>query len=190
MIIIIIRAALIFVPFFHKVQQLLDKCIHHESTEGLKPLLKRFPSGQKVLLVVDQFEELFTVAQQEQCVRFINLITQVADSPDSPLTVVTTMRADFLQPCLYYDSLRQLIQENAKYLPTLAGLDLIEAIVEPAKRQGYEVTKELVNKIIEDIKLEPGFLPLLEFALTQLWEKRDRERHLLTREGYALSSSS
>ncbi|MGB5633534.1 MAG: formylglycine-generating enzyme family protein, partial [Waterburya sp.] len=94
------------------------------------------------------------------------------------------MRADFLEPCLGYESLRQLIEKEAKYLPTLAGFDLIDAIVEPAKRQGYEVTKELVNKIHEEVKQEPGFLPLLEFALTQLWSKRDEEKHQLALKGY------
>ena len=164
-------------------EQLLKECIYDESSEGLKPLLECFPGGQH-LLVVDQFEELFTVAQVEQHDRFIQLITQVADLPDSPLAIVTTMRADFLEPCLSYDSLRKLIEEDAKYLPTLAGKNLIDAICEPAKRQGYEVTDELLNQILTDIKQEPGFLPLLEFALTQLWSKRDQVSHKLTLESY------
>jgi formylglycine-generating enzyme required for sulfatase activity len=165
-------------------EQLLDECINHEASEGLKPLLELFPREHKFLLVVDQFEELFTVALPKQRDRFIELITQVAAIPDSSLAVVTTMRADFLEPCLPYDSLRKLIQNNAEYLPTLGGLDLIEAITEPAKRQGYEVTKELLNQILEDIKQEPGFLPLLEFALTQLWQKRDEAKHQVTLDAY------
>ncbi len=168
---------------FSEEEQLLDECINGQSSEGLKPLLKNFPQGRH-LLVVDQFEELFTVAQPQQRDRFIQLITQVADFPNPPLAVVTTMRADFLEPCLYYDSLRQLIEEEAKYLPTLAGKNLIDAICEPAKRQGYGVTNELLYQILTDIKQEPGFLPLLEFALTQLWSKRDGENHQLTKEGY------
>jgi formylglycine-generating enzyme required for sulfatase activity len=94
------------------------------------------------------------------------------------------MRADFIEPCLRYDSLRQLIQNNAEYLPYLRGLDLLEAITEPAKLQGYEVTNDLLNKILEDIQQEPGFLPLLEFALTQLWQKRDEAEHRLTLDTY------
>ncbi len=169
--------------YFSDKEQLLDKSIHDESSEGLKPLLERFPQGRH-LLVVDQFEELFTVAQAEQRDRFIQLITQVADFPNSPLAVVTTMRADFLEPCLGYEPLRQLIENEAKYLPTLAGKNLIDAICEPAKRQGYEFTEDLPYKIRDDIKQEPGSLPLLEFTLTQLWSKRDRAKHQLTLEGY------
>jgi formylglycine-generating enzyme required for sulfatase activity len=61
---------------------------------------------------------------------------------------------------------------------------LIEAITEPAKRQGYEITKDLLSQILEDVKQEPGFLPLLEFALTQLWERRDEAKYELTLDAY------
>ncbi len=169
--------------YFAEEEQLLDRCIHDESSEGLKPLLERFPQGRH-LLVVDQFEELFTVAQAEQRDRFIQLITQVAEFPNSPLAIVTTMRADFIEPCLGYEPLRQLMENEAKYLPTLTGNNLIDAIREPAKRQGYEVTDELLFQILTDIKQEPGFLPLLEFALTQLWAKRELAKHQLALEGY------
>ncbi|WP_430015092.1 SUMF1/EgtB/PvdO family nonheme iron enzyme [Microcystis protocystis FBCC-A270] len=174
----------LLLPYFRDDQQLLDQCINNQDSEGLKPLLELFPREHKFLLVVDQFEELFTFALAEQRDRFIELITQVATIPDSPLAVVATMRADFIEPCLRYDSLRQLIQNNAEYLPDLRGLDLLEAITEPAKLQGYEVTNDLLNKILEDIKQEPGFLPLLEFALTQLWQKRDEANHRLTLDTY------
>jgi formylglycine-generating enzyme required for sulfatase activity/energy-coupling factor transporter ATP-binding protein EcfA2 len=174
----------LLLPYFRDDQQLLDQCINNPASEGLKPLLELFPRKHKFLLVVDQFEELFTFALAEQRDRFIELITQVAKIPDSPLAVVATMRADFIEPCLGYDSLRQIIQNNAEYLPNLGGLDLLEAITEPAKLQGYEVTDELLNKILEDIKQEPGFLPLLEFALTQLWQKRDEAKHRLTLDTY------
>ena len=174
----------LLLPYFRDDQQLLDQCINNPASEGLKPLLELFPREHKFLLVVDQFEELFTFALAEQRDRFIELITQVATIPDSPLAVVATMRADFIEPCLRYDGLRQLIQNNAEYLPDLRGLDLLEAITEPAKLQGYEVTKELLNKILEDIKQEPGFLPLLEFALTQLWQRRDEAKYQVTLDAY------
>ncbi|MGB5635767.1 MAG: caspase family protein [Waterburya sp.] len=79
--------------YFSEEEQLLDECIHDESSEGLKPLLERllerFPQGRH-LLVVDQFEELFTVAEAKQRDRFIHLITQVTDLPNSPLGVCRT----------------------------------------------------------------------------------------------------
>jgi energy-coupling factor transporter ATP-binding protein EcfA2 len=178
----------LLLSYFPDCEKLLDECINNPASEGLNPLLELFPREHKFLLVVDQFEELFTFdpekERERERSRFIELITQVATIPDSPLAVVATMRADFIEPCLRYDSLRKLIQNNAEYLPGLRGLDLLEAITEPAKLQGYEVTKELLNKILEDIKQEPGFLPLLEFALTQLWQRRDEAKYQVTLDAY------
>jgi formylglycine-generating enzyme required for sulfatase activity/energy-coupling factor transporter ATP-binding protein EcfA2 len=164
-------------------EDLLDQAINDQTSAGLPLLLEKFPPGRH-LLVVDQFEELFTVSQAEQRDRFIHLITQVLDFPDSPLAVVTTMRADFLQPCLNYELLSKAIEKDAKLLSPLKDQDLIDAIREPARRQGYEVTDELLYQILKDIKDEPGFLPLLEFALTQLWSKRDEAKHQLTLDSY------
>ncbi|MCA2721164.1 MAG: SUMF1/EgtB/PvdO family nonheme iron enzyme [Microcystis sp. M048S1] len=178
----------LLLSYFPDCEKLLDECINNPASEGLNPLLELFPREHKFLLVVDQFEELFTFdpekKRERKRERFIELITQVATIPDSPLAVVATMRADFIEPCLRYDSLRKLIQNNAEYLPGLRGLDLLEAITEPAKLQGYEVTKELLNKILDDIKQEPGFLPLLEFALTQLWQRRDEAKYQVTLDAY------
>jgi hypothetical protein len=107
----------------------------------------------------------------------------VAEIPDSRLAVVTTMRADFLEPCLQYESLTQLIQNQAIYMPPLMGGDLEKAIAKPAELQGYRLEDGLLGEILNDVK-GAGSLPLLQFALTELWEKRDRENHLLTLEQY------
>ncbi|MDP8966530.1 MAG: caspase family protein, partial [Cyanobacteriota bacterium] len=74
-------------------------------TDGLPPVIERLPGCDRLLLVVDQFEEIFTVCpKEEERRRFIELLTQVAEIPDSRLAIVTTMRADFLEPCLQYES--------------------------------------------------------------------------------------
>ena len=164
-------------------QKLVAQCIEKKD---LKPILESFPHKQKVLLVVDQFEELFTIAEEKEVDPFIKLITQVVNFPNYSLAVVTTMRVDFIDRCLKYESLQQiiLIQNNAKYLPPLEGLPLRDAIKKPAEVQKYKVAEDLIFKILEDIQKEPGFLPLLEFALTQLWRKRDKEKRELTLEAY------
>jgi hypothetical protein len=155
-------------------------------TDGLRPVIERLSGSEKLLLVVDQFEEVFTVCpkekEEERC-RFIELLTQVAEIPDSRLAVVTTMRADFLEPCLQYESLTQLIQNQAIYMPPLMGGDLEKAIAKPAELQGYRLEDGLLGEILNDVK-GAGSLPLLQFALTELWEKRDRENHLLRLEQY------
>jgi hypothetical protein len=89
------------------------------------------------------------------------------------------MRADFLEPCLHYPSLTQLIQTQAVYMPPLVEADLEAAITKPAKLQGHSFGEGLLGAILQDVGREQGILPLLQFALTELWEKRDRQNHQL-----------
>ncbi|MCL6754572.1 caspase family protein, partial [Nostoc sp. CCCryo 231-06] len=175
-----------FQQFFdqpEKEKQLKD--LIYTEPNSLPAILENLPGSAKFLLVVDQFEEVFTGgASPQEKQRFIELLTQVVEITDSRLAVVITMRADFLEPCLDYPSLTHLIQTQAVFMPPLTGVDLKDTIIKPANLQGYDVLPELLAEILKDVKQEPGFLPLLEFALTKLWEKRDQEKHQLTLEEY------
>ncbi|MEL7039284.1 MAG: caspase family protein [Cyanobacteria bacterium J06592_8] len=154
--------------------------------QGLISLIEKLPvNPERFLLIVDQFEEVFTVCANEQAQkRFIDLLTQAAKVSDSRFKVIATMRVDFLEPCLRFEKLHQYIQTQAVFMPPLTGVDLEDVIVKPAKRQGHTLEKALVSEIRDDVGKEPGFLPLLEFALTKLWEKRDPKKKLLTLEAY------
>ena len=150
------------------------------NTDGLCPVIERLSSSERLLLLVDQFEEVFTVcSNEEDRLRFIELLTQVAEMPTRQLAIITTMRVDFLEPCLSYPSLTQLMNQ-AVYLSSLAGADLERAISSPANLQGYQLETGLVGAILHDVGQEKGCLPLLQFALTELWEQRDRQTHKLT----------
>ncbi|MEQ8975656.1 MAG: caspase family protein [Coleofasciculus sp. C1-SOL-03] len=154
-------------------------------TEGLRPVIEKLPNEERFLLVIDQFEEVFTVCfKEKERHQFIELLTQVTEIPDSPLAIVTTMRADFLEPCLYYESLTHLIQHKALYMPPLVGAELEEGIATPANLQGYQLETGLLGAILQDVGQEKGCLPLLQFALTELWQQRDRESHKLTLTNY------
>ena len=154
-------------------------------TDGLRPVIERMSGSERLLLVIDQFEEVFTVCpNEEERRRFIDLLTQVAEMPASRLAIVTTMRADFLEPCLSYESVTRLIQNEAVYMPLLVGAELEEAIASPAELQGYRLERGLLGAIQQDVNQEKGCLPLLQFALTELWEQRDQQNHLLTLADY------
>jgi WD40 repeat protein/energy-coupling factor transporter ATP-binding protein EcfA2 len=179
-----------FFPGVAKEKQLYS-LIKNEQ-QGLVKLIECLPSSERFLLVIDQFEEVFTLCPREEGKenkkdkedrqRFIELITQVAEIADSRLAIVTTMRADFLEPCLEYESLRKLIQNQAIFMPPLLGGDLEKAITKPAELQGYHLEDGLLGTILEEkVKVS---LPLLQFALTELWEKRDCQKHQLTLEQY------
>jgi hypothetical protein len=172
----------IFKPFFKDKRKKLKEIIEDTDKypQGWIELTKQLPANPKrFLLIVDQFEEVFTVcANEQEQKRFIDLLTQVAEVSDSRLKVIATMRADFLEPCLRFEKLHQSIQTQAIFMPPLTAVDLEDVIVKPAERQGHTLEKALVSEIRDDVGKEPGFLPLLEFALTKLWEKRDPEKKL------------
>ncbi|MDZ8136823.1 MAG: caspase family protein, partial [Nostoc sp. DedQUE04] len=164
-------------------EKLLWELITNEANP-LPVILEHLTGADKFLLVVDQFEELFTVSVAEEKQRFIELLTQVVEMTDSRLKVVITMRSDFLEPCSDYPSLNKLIENQLVLMPRITGVDLKETITEPAKLQGHSVEEGLLLKILEDVGKEPGYLPLMEFALTRLWEKRNQQKHQLTLEQY------
>ncbi|MEH1900005.1 MAG: caspase family protein [Nostoc sp.] len=121
----------------------------------LPVILEHLTGADKFLLIVDQFEELFTVSIAEEKQRFIELLTQVVEMTDSRLSVVITMRSDFLEPCSDYPSLNKLIENQLVLIPRITGVDLKETITEPAKLQGHSVEERLVLKILEDVGKEP-----------------------------------
>jgi WD40 repeat protein len=139
---------------------------------------------ERLLLVIDQSEELYTL-EPEVARRFVDLILDtVAAQPDrqrQPMTVVVTLRADFLDQALQHAGLAKALQDSTLIMGQMTRDQLRQAIVGPL---GQEVTFEagLVERILDDVGEEPGNLPLLEFTLTQLWDRQ--ERRTLTHAGY------
>jgi hypothetical protein len=161
-------------------KQRVSAYLNDQAMEPLLALLGSTVQADRVLLVIDQFEEVFTVCPVEaERAQFIGCITAVQTVADSPLAIVTTMRADFVEPWLDYGDLVQTIQDQAVWLGRLQGDDLVRAIEAPAKRQGYQLAPGLLDLILEDVQSEKHCLPLLEFALTALWEQRDTENRVL-----------
>jgi WD40 repeat protein len=150
--------------------------------EGLRGIVDRLPE-QKYLLVIDQFEEVFTLSSDRvKQRRFIELLMGL--EADGRLTIVTTMRSDFLEAWQGHGDLVAVAQENMVLMPPLEGLDLRAAIVEPAKVQGYTFEVGLEQLILAHMAEESNALPLLEFALQELWKQRDQKRDCLTVAAY------
>lgn len=159
--------------------QAVHEAIAHQS---LDVALDRFPSPEKLLLVVDQFEEVFTVcgtepAQEAERRQFIERLVQFESDR---LAIVATMRADFIEACLRYPKLTARLQKHGIYIPSLEGKDLEAAILKPAQQQGYGVEPALVSMILRDVDQERHCLPLLQFSLEQLWEPATQTQHQLT----------
>jgi len=148
-----------------------------------------------VLLVVDQFEELFTLCQDEATRKaFIDNLLTAAGAPVPVLregwgggltTVVITLRADFYAHCAQYANLREALASHQEYIGPMSAEELRRAIEEPAKRGGWEFEPGLVDLLLRDAGDEPGALPLLSHALLETWLRR--RGRALTLKGYAES---
>ncbi|MEM9153360.1 MAG: diguanylate cyclase, partial [Cyanobacteria bacterium P01_F01_bin.3] len=152
---------------------------------GAVALLPDSLDTEKILLVVDQFEEVFALgspASEKQ--QFIDCLTRIARLQDSPLAIVTTMRADFLPDWLSYGELIESIQQDAVFLGRLQGQALLDAVEKPALVQGHSIENGLLQLIADDMAAASNALPLLEFALEALWDERDTQNHCLTVDAY------
>ncbi len=128
-------------------------------------------ANEKTLLVVDQFEEIFALCRNKaDRSQFIQRLINLPESQG--IAVVVTMRADFIDACLAYVDLTQAIQTDAVWLGPMSEMELREAIERPAMVQGKQLESGLVELILRDVADEENCLPLLEFALSELWERR------------------
>ena len=131
----------------------------------------------ELVLVVDQFEELFTLCAEEPARReFLEALRVAAVDPDSPLRVVITLRADFLGRPLTYPRFAELLAERSEAVSPLAPDELEQAIRGPAQRVGVAPEPGLVAQMIADVAHEPGALPLLQYTLTELFEHRAQDQ--------------
>jgi DNA-binding winged helix-turn-helix (wHTH) protein/WD40 repeat protein len=138
--------------------------------------------GDEALVVVDQFEELFALNARETQSRFGALLGRLPE--EAGVHVLLALRDDFLFRCGEQDGLRPVFQDLTPLYPPSADA-LRRALVEPAAGRGVRFEDEaLVGEMVESVEGVKGALPLLAFAVSRLWEERDRERKLLTREAY------
>jgi WD40 repeat protein/transcriptional regulator with XRE-family HTH domain len=128
----------------------------------------------KLLLFIDQFEEVFTLVQDET-VRgaFLTSVCTAMAQPGSPIWVVVTLRADFYDRPLLYDGCYQLMRDRTEVVGPMSLAELRRSITGPAERVGVTLEPELVETIEQDVIEQPGALPLMEYALTELFEHRD-----------------
>jgi WD40 repeat protein len=134
------------------------------------------------LLVIDQFEELFTQSSDDVQGRFADLLARLALEAD--VHVLLSMRDDFLFRCQRFESLAAVFSEMTAIGPP-TGAALRRALVQPALTCGYRFEDEaMADQMLAAVAGERGALPLAAFAMSRLWETRDRERGLLTRSAY------
>jgi energy-coupling factor transporter ATP-binding protein EcfA2 len=152
---------------WHKqqAQKFLDK------DEHLLHLLSK--DNKTAVVVVDQFEELFTLSKNEPARRaFIFNLVRLATDPARRHIVIVTMRSEFDSYVARYPELYELFERLQVRVPPLTPIALRKAIEKPAERAGLTFEPGLVEDLVQQVLGEPAGLPLLQFTLYKLWEKR------------------
>jgi len=141
---------------------------------------------RKVLLFIDQFEELYTlVPEARERLAFTASLSAIADDATSPIRVVLSIRSDFLDRVSEDERFMAELGQGLFFLTTPNHEGLREALVQPAEMAGYRFeAPAMVENMLQHLAETPGALPLLQFAATQLWEHRDAARKLLTEQSY------
>ncbi|MFG2373146.1 hypothetical protein ACGFY9_16905 [Streptomyces sp. NPDC048504] len=145
-------------------------------------LLAPEPGEPENWVVVDQFEEIFTLcADQRERSRFLDLLLAARD-PDSRLRVLIAVRADFYARCAEHRSLADALHGAGLLLGPMTAEELREAVVGPAQAAGWLVERTLTARLVDEALDEPGGLPMLSHVLLETW--RRRRGRMLTLAGY------
>jgi serine/threonine protein kinase/WD40 repeat protein len=171
------------VPEFSGDTEATSALLRFEEADIAVSVLSRWrKQHEQALLIVDQFEELFTLNPPEIQARFTELLGRLALEAD--IHVLLSMRDDFLFHCSGQAALAPLFSELTP-LRIPAGAALRRALVQPALKCGYRFEDDrLVDEMLAEVADERGALPMLAFAAARLWDERERDGGLLTRATY------
>ncbi|MBW3586340.1 MAG: caspase family protein, partial [Cyanobacteria bacterium 0813] len=169
-----------FTPGKHPLGKLVDILARHRE------------QNQLFVIFIDQFEEIFTLCEDEaERQGFIRLIAEEMNDSEQKSRMIIALRGDFLIRCGNYPEVLNLINHipTTTYIVKSLGIEeLPEAIKKPAELHGVKFERGLVSHIAQDVAGQPGALPLLQYALKELWrvciEKPESPEPLLTKKGY------
>jgi WD40 repeat protein/serine/threonine protein kinase/DNA-binding XRE family transcriptional regulator len=148
-----------------------------ENERGLLRAVKRvLPADEAVelVLMIDQFEEVFALVS-DAAVRdhLLDSLLAVVSDPRARVRVIITLRADFYDRPLVYTRFGELMLQHTAFVLPLTHDELQAAITSPAERAGLTLEPGLVSAIVKDVSEQPGMLPLLQYALTELFERQE-----------------
>ncbi|WP_433931103.1 protein kinase [Sorangium cellulosum] len=152
----------------------------------LRARCRRGGNRHRIVLFVDQFEELYTLgASPEEWAVFVACLEGAADDASSPLRVLLAIRSDFLDRVADDREFMVDVTRGLWFLPPMGRDGLREALTRPLEAAGYRFeTAEIIEHMVGTLERTRSPLPLLQFTATKLWEARDREHRLLTRDSY------
>ncbi len=151
----------------------------------------RVPEGTNLLIVVDQFEELFRYREtaslftkdapqrSQEATAFVNLLLEARAQTDFPIYVALTMRSDFLGDCAEFAGLPEAISEGEYLIPRLTREERRAAIVGPVGVGGADISPVLLTRLVNDVGDNPDQLSILQHALNRIWARWQNEGQCL-----------
>jgi energy-coupling factor transporter ATP-binding protein EcfA2 len=138
----------------------------------VKRVIEKSNGTERLLLIADQFEELFTLTPEPCRGTLVRALLRALES--APFTLLLTLRADFYSQIIALDrGLSDRLASGQVNIGALTREELRESITAPAELVGLQFEAGLADRVLADVGSEPGRLPLVEFALTELWQRRD-----------------
>ncbi len=125
---------------------------------------------QRVVIFIDQFEEIFTQINKEKANAFIDLLDNAVAIENGRVMLLFAMRSDFVSNCALFPKLNALLNQQFVQIGAMQPEELVSAIAQPALRVGLRIDPDLIAQIINDMQGEPGALPLMQFALKDLFD--------------------
>ncbi|MCU1294025.1 MAG: repeat protein [Bryobacterales bacterium] len=149
------------------------------TTYGLVDSVKPLAADESLLVVVDQFEEIFAYRKAHLAIdggagadRFVALLLRATEQSDVPIYVMLTMRSDFLGECAVFRGLPEALNEGHYLVPKMTRHQLQEAIEGPLTAIGAEIHPALVQQLLNECEEEPDYLPVLQHLLRRMFEER------------------
>lgn len=154
-----------------------------EGTSGLTQLIRASLIAEnkstRMVLIIDQFEEIFTLCQgpnaEHDRTRFFNCLLSALRDVRDQFSLVIVLRADFFNKCLLYKGLAEQIEQHLVMVTPLSYEQIKASIIKPAKRVGLVCESNLIYNILLDVVGAPGELPLLQYTLLELWQRRQQD---------------
>ncbi len=160
------------------------------SKRGLIDVFRRarLPDGVSLLVIVNQFEELFRYRvlgdsgpgggdRSQEAISFVNLLLEVKHEADLPIYVVLTMRSDFLGNCAEFPGLPETINEGQYLVPRMTREERRAAIRGPVGVGGAKITPVLLTRLVNDVGDNPDQLSILQHALNRTWARWQHDGH-------------
>jgi WD40 repeat protein len=160
------------------VNKTITSTVLRSSSRGLVEAIKQLHmENENVLILVDQFEELFRFKRSgisadaiDESEAFVKLLIQASKQAEVPIYIVLTMRSDFIGDCAQFPNLTKKINDSHYLIPQMTRADVQQAIMGPVAVGGGKISPHLVQELLNDIGDNQDQLPILQHALMRTWD--------------------